>query len=561
METLFPVVWEKPEDAQAMWLFDLIHCPAPISRLDGELRLFPLVEGISRGWQAYGLPVTMEPKLINGYLYHKITVPPLAPETIPDLMHATDARVRSTYSELAMHWESSWLPEIQSHMAELTAFAVDTASLPALHAHLSAMQRRITRLWELHHLLLLPTLLAISDFEEAYQVLFPEAKPLDVFDLLAGFSNKTVETNLRLWELGREVAGTAALRTVFTETAIADLPAALQTTPEGRALWNRITQFLHVYGERNDDLFIGKPTWLEDPAPMLRGLREAVLKPERDLAAELARQAEQREVRLAQVRALLASHPQVVQSEFATLLKAAQLANVISEDHHFWLDCKVTYHARRVSMAVGKRLAEQGVLDSAEDVFQLSLAELASLGDAPVDDASATRSTVAARKAEAARFAGVMPPPLLGVPIMFLDCAALRTIYKVNGSPMGPPSGEGSNLQGLPGSRGKTTGPVRVARTLEEAEQLRAGEILVAPFTLPSWTIYFATAAAIVTDIGGILCHAAVVAREYGIPSVVGTQRATQTFRNGQLIEVDGDTGRVSLVEPGSSGVDHSSVG
>jgi pyruvate,water dikinase len=92
------------------------------------------------------------------------------------------------------------------------------------------------------------------------------------------------------------------------------------------------------------------------------------------------------------------------------------------------------------------------------------------------------------------------------------------------------------------------TGPARVVRTLADAEKLRPGDILVAAFTLPSWTSFFATAAAVVTNIGGMLCHAAVVAREYGIPAVVGTQRATEVIRDGQIIEVDGDTGIVRVV-------------
>jgi pyruvate,water dikinase len=102
-------------------------------------------------------------------------------------------------------------------------------------------------------------------------------------------------------------------------------------------------------------------------------------------------------------------------------------------------------------------------------------------------------------------------------------------------------------IRGHPGAPGKTQGPARVVRSLAEAGTLRPGDVLVAETTSAPWTLLFATAAAVVTDTGGILSHGAIVAREYGIPAVVGTGRATAACRDGQLIEVDGDVGVVRL--------------
>ena len=86
-----------------------------------------------------------------------------------------------------------------------------------------------------------------------------------------------------------------------------------------------------------------------------------------------------------------------------------------------------------------------------------------------------------------------------------------------------------------------------MVRSLSEAGKLRRGDVLVAPSTAPSWTPLFATVAAVVTDTGGVLSHCAVVAREYGVPAVVGTGRATTTIRDGQILEVDGDAGLVRI--------------
>jgi pyruvate,water dikinase len=110
------------------------------------------------------------------------------------------------------------------------------------------------------------------------------------------------------------------------------------------------------------------------------------------------------------------------------------------------------------------------------------------------------------------------------------------------------PSDEPGVLRGNPGSPGVVRGCARVLRSLPEAAELREGEVLVAETTAPPWTPLFATAAAVVTDTGGILSHSAVVAREYRIPAVVGTGLATATIKSGQTIEVDGDAGIVRVL-------------
>jgi pyruvate,water dikinase len=112
-----------------------------------------------------------------------------------------------------------------------------------------------------------------------------------------------------------------------------------------------------------------------------------------------------------------------------------------------------------------------------------------------------------------------------------------------------PPAAEAPDvLRGNAGSPGKVRGLARVVRALSQAGKLQAGDILVAETTAPPWTPLFATAAAIVTDTGDILSHCAVVAREYQVPAVVGTGRATKEIRDRQMLEVDGDAGLVRIL-------------
>jgi pyruvate,water dikinase len=102
-------------------------------------------------------------------------------------------------------------------------------------------------------------------------------------------------------------------------------------------------------------------------------------------------------------------------------------------------------------------------------------------------------------------------------------------------------------VRGVGASAGVARGVARVARSLDDAQALQPGEVLVCPATDPNWTPLFAIAAALVTDVGGSLCHAAVVAREYRLPAVVGTRSATATIVSGQVLEVDGESGVVRL--------------
>ncbi|WAS96616.1 non-ribosomal peptide synthetase [Nannocystis punicea] len=543
----FTVAWDDPDDAKAMWLFDVAHSPAPMARLDFDLRMAPMTSGTNRANDLYKLPLASHPRLLNGFVYQKAIVPEIEPDAAAEVWRSADAALRQGGEGLAGNWSGAWLPEIQQHLAALQSIDLAGASLSQLVAHLVDLRRRVVRLWEIHFELMYPVTLALSDFDDAYRDLFPDARPLDVYELLAGFPTKTTEANLRLWDIGRAAARDPAARALVVDTPPEALLAALATSPEGQALHAELQGYLRVYGERGDDLYIDRPTWNEAPLPVLRSLREAVLQPDRDLAAELRQQAARREARLAEVRQALAAHPRPVVDEFEALLAAAQASTFLGEEHNFWIDCKITFHARRAALEVGRRLAAAGAIADVDDVFHLSLAELTALAEA--DPLPPQHALVAERQAEAARFAGFKPPGVLGVPRPFLpmDSALMRAMFRMNGDRVSPQARSGA-LDGLPGARGRVTGPARIVRTLPEAGKLRPGDVLVATATLPSWTPYFAIAAAVVTDTGGMLCHAAVVAREYGIPAVVGTRAATSMLKDGQLVEVDGDAGTVRVV-------------
>ena len=248
-----------------------------------------------------------------------------------------------------------------------------------------------------------------------------------------------------------------------------------------------------------------------------------------------------------ELRARLAGYPAPVVVQWESLLRAAQEANVLTEDHAYWIDLCGLYQARRVVVEVGRRLADAGAIAVAADVVYLTLDEVReALEGRPARNAP---TLVAARKAEMEHFRTITPPPTIGSapPEAEDDDPLSRAMAKfMGGAP--PTTMEPGVVRGIAGSPGTVRGIARVVLSLADAGKLQPGDILVTEYTGPWWTPLFGVAGGLVTDFGGILSHCAVVAREFGIPAVVGTGSATTTLVDGQRIEVDGDQGIVRII-------------
>ena len=188
---------------------------------------------------------------------------------------------------------------------------------------------------------------------------------------------------------------------------------------------------------------------------------------------------------------------------------------------------------RRALLEAGRRLCTAGVLDTPEDVYHLRLEELEAIVDVSriePRERDRLRDVMRRRAARREELAGI---PLIDPNLVF------------------PPLEDSDSLvTGTPAGGGRVTGAVRIVREPSEFGTLKQGEILVCPATNPSWTPLFQRAAAVVVDSGGLASHAAVVAREYGIPAIMGTGRGTRLLSNGQLVTVDGGSGRVVAYQP-----------
>jgi len=209
----------------------------------------------------------------------------------------------------------------------------------------------------------------------------------------------------------------------------------------------------------------------------------------------------------------------------------------------------------------GALLAQHGFLEDSEDVFQLSRHEVQSA----LDELVLTWATggeplgpkhwppIAARRKELLeRLAEWTPPPALGVAPEAVTDPALIMLWGITTERVrewARSQDGGSELRGAAASPGVAEGLARVVKTVREISDVRKGEILVCSITSPAWAPIFSKVEAVVTDIGGVMSHAAIVCREYGLPAVVGTGRATSQIRTGQMIRVDGTAGVVTIVE------------
>ncbi|PSK95450.1 pyruvate,water dikinase [Murinocardiopsis flavida] len=350
-------------------------------------------------------------------------------------------------------------------------------------------------------------------------------------DLMAGAPTRTRDANSALAELARSVRDDPALLAAFTGAEAADVLASVRTDARFRGFADRLTDFLAEYGHREtaSPLLISAPTWVEAP--------EVVIGLVKVLAEE--RVAEAADGRNGAAEERLLDHPSLRsaarRSRALRTVRAAQSFVAIREDTHFH-GTRLLPAIRRSLLEMGRRLHGAGVLDTPQDVFHLRLAELEAIGDAgrlPAADAERLRRTVLARSAKRAELAGVR----------LIDLTAVF-----------PASGDSADTlaNGTPASGGTATGRVRVIARAADFGTLRSGEVLVCPYNNPAWTPLFQRAAAVVVDTGGLASHAAIVAREYGIPAVMGTREGTAALADGLLVTVDGDRGTVTAADTGT---------
>ena len=344
--------------------------------------------------------------------------------------------------------------------------------------------------------------------------------------------NPTTEMDLALWRLSRKIRADRGAERAVRETPPERLASEYRSGALPPKLQAGLADFLRLYGHRGvAEIDLGLPRWSEDPAYILGVMANYLRLDDPELAPDVqfrrsARQAEEmvedltrRASRKSRLRGALVGF----------LLQRARAMAGLREMPKFCI-ILLFARARALLWPVGAELAKAGRLESAEDIFFVTLPE-ARAALAGTDLRSVVRERRDGYEHELKR---------RHVPRLLLSDGT---------EPTGTPDAseeEPGTLRGAPASSGIVTAKARVVLDPTDA-RLEPGEILVAPSTDPGWTPLFLTASGLVMEMGGAMSHGAVVAREYGIPAVVGVPEATEHISTGQRISVDGSAGRIAF--------------
>jgi phosphohistidine swiveling domain-containing protein len=544
----FPVEWEQPEDAHRLWEREVMHVPTQTTVLDEDLQRIVIDRGFNGAAEEAELPVRNAYRRFNTWVYQSIAPISHDPEVLEALGKKAGERIGGLIGTQLERWHGEVLPDLERMYAEFAALDLD-GDPGELAKGVDTAVELLGQAWKHHFATVLPMLMSMSLFQDLHDELLGSEDGFEAYRLLQGQDNKSLEADRALFELSRSALGKPVVLDVLQRAAAADVRSELEQTDEGRDFLRGLDAYLEQWGKRLPFyITFSEPSHIEDPTPVLTSLKDAVTRPDVDQEAELAGLAQDAEALTAAARERVAGLPKPVREQFEYLLSAARQGLVMQEDHNFAIDGRIDYEVRQVFVAAGRRLNADGVLAEPGDVFHLRLEEIraALAGNPPADAAE----RIAERKAEIERWARVQWPPLLGTlpPGAPPDDAFGRALARMFGAVPRESEAPGV-LHGMRGSPGVARGTARVLRSLAEADRLQAGDVLVCETTAPPWTPLFGRAAAIVTDAGGILSHCAVVAREYGIPAVVGTKAGTAVIRDGQIVEVDGSSGTVRIIE------------
>jgi pyruvate,water dikinase len=349
--------------------------------------------------------------------------------------------------------------------------------------------------------------------------------------LLAGLGNNAnAQAGQDLWALAVQANAAPAVRAALDDCAGFDaFRGRIAGVEAGRAFLAAWDDFMRRHGHHaRGELEAANPRWSETPDDMLDQVRACARAiGGEDFAARYRRLRRERAAAWAECRRRL--RDPIRRAVFRLALDRAQRLSPMRENIKSDLVRQIA-GMRRLLLELGRRWAAAGRLDRPDDIFFLRLDELARFGEEAARDG--LRADVQARRREYAENQRLTPPPVVvGRYDPALDVPAAEA------------AAEGA-LTGVPVHPGVVAGPARVILR-SGADTVRPGEILVAPFTDPGWTPYFLNAAAIVVDMGGVLSHGSIIAREYGIPMVANVGYATRVFRTGDRIIVDGSRGVV----------------
>jgi pyruvate,water dikinase len=399
--------------------------------------------------------------------------------------------------------------------------------------------------WGVHMEFMVPAFYLFGLFDQMCRELlgFGHTSPLFA-RLMAGFDSMLFQFNKEIWRLGKRVAELGLSKIFQTTEDNEALLSKLEDSAAGRKWLKEYRDFREVHGWRNERMLDwATPNWLEKPSLGIPLVKVAITSggtytmDERRERAIREREEAEKEV--------LAKVPASQRGWFGALMKAAQKAGSWSEDHTYYCELYCHGMGRWITREVGWRFAEAGVIDDAEDVYFLVADEIEK-AMIPMGKVKLHRY-VNTRKKEWEGYLKITPKPFYGNIERVQEM--LRKDPTISVCTSAPIVREElkADLYGAASAPGVAEGIAHVIITEDKLAELQPGEILVAPGTSAPWAPAFEIIKGVVTDGGGALCHAVILAREYGIPAVTGCLEATRKIKTGDRVKVDGDLGVVYI--------------
>jgi len=400
--------------------------------------------------------------------------------------------------------------------------------------------------WDIHMEFMVPAYYLFGLFEQMCSELlgFGYTDPLFA-RLMAGFDSMVFQFNKEIWRLGNR-AVELGFDKLFRTTEDAEvLLAKLEESKAGREWLEEYHDFLEVHGWRNERMLDwATPSWIEKPSLGIPLIKVAISSGGTYTIEERREEAvrERREVE----KEVLDRVPAEQRGWFEALMKAAQKAGYWSEDHNYYLDLYCNGLGRWITREIGRRFTEAGVIDDPEDVYFL-IADEIEKALIPMGK-NKLHHRVDVRKKEWQGYLKVAPKSYYGNIDLVQEVLRKDPVISVATSVPVVREDVKADLYGAASSPGVVEGIARVIMTEDKLAELKPGEIMVVPGTSAPWTPAFEIVKGVVTDGGGALSHAVILAREYGIPSVTGCLEATKKIKTGDKVKVDGDLGVVYIL-------------
>jgi pyruvate,water dikinase len=525
------------------WKQDGAHSPRPLTRWKFETFKDPFVRGFKEGTARYGLLFDhLEPAMVNDFLYYRdrLVDPSDGAEVGRRFEAAKNAFEGKLWREDLDRWDREIKPDSIRRNRALEATPLRSLDTEGFIRHLVAVRDNAAEMVYRHHIFTVSSVIPTGN----YLAHAAEWTGLDAGDVLAplkGSSRVSLGAHDELLEVGARLRESGLEPSSFQGQSAAAVLAALKGRPD--ALGAAVRAYFDAIGMRLAGGYdVCDPCAIELPEMMLGTIwasREETARPGGDAPAAKVRDA------------VPAAH----RAEFDELLEEARIINRLRDERGIFNDSWGSGIARQALLEAGRRLVDDGQLDNAELAIDATHAELvAALRGTTRAPASTWGERADWRRhaplSEVPPFLGpapTPPPPPQGLPPHAL--AAMRAFGTVLGELFGPAKeSQGSTIIGKPVSPGVYTGRARLIIEVSDMNRLTQGDVLVTSCTSPAFNVVLPLLGAIVTDKGGQLSHAAIVAREYGIPAVVGTLRATATIPDGARVEVDGTQGHVRLL-------------